>query len=338
MRYSDKIKRVIFALLCAVICCISFTTVAAYADEREIYLGGFAAGFVLNTTTVEVVGLCDVMTSDGMCSPARDCGIRAGDIVEAINGVEINGKADVSSALAIPGDECEIRIVRGGESLSVRTRAVTDIVSQQKRLGMLVKDSVNGIGTVTFADKTNGIVAALGHPVADCSKRMFTVSGGGIYSCAIYGVKRGVRGTPGELKGSIESNYPIGSATHNCASGVYGKVCEDFDWQKLIKISVADISDVKIGKASIYSTVSQNVTCEYEISIVKVDPLNSENRNFVIKVDDRRLIEQSGGIVQGMSGSPIVQEGRLVGAVTHVFVNDPTRGYGISIDKMLNAY
>ena len=338
MSYSLKTKRALLAVLCALIICISFATTAAYADEREIYLGGFAAGFVLNTKTVEVVGLCDVLSESGVSSPARDCGIMAGDVIESINGAEVDEADDLNRALDEQCKYYEIVVRRGDETLTVRAVPVLDRASRSRKLGMLVKDSVNGIGTVTFVDKTRNMIASLGHPVTDRSKNIMQINGGAIYTCAIYGVKKGMRGNPGELKGSIESNYMIGAASQNGACGIFGRVSEELDTSELKKIKPANIGEAEMGKATIYSTVTENRTEEYDISIIKVDAFNKDNRNFVIRVDDRELIELSGGIVQGMSGSPIVQNGKLIGAVTHVFVNDPTRGYGIAIDKMLNSY
>lgn len=337
MRNSKKIFGALITLLCVLIS-ITCSTITASADEREIYLGGFAAGFVLNTTTVEVVGLCDVITDGGISSPARESGIKAGDVIDKVNDMEIDAAADLNEALARPYKKYTVTLTRGDTQMTVDINPVTDKVSGKKKLGMLVKDSVNGIGTVTFIDKSANVIASLGHPVTDSSKSIMNINGGAIYTCAIYGVKRGQRGTPGELKGSIESNYLIGAATKNCECGIFGEASSELDTSSLRRIDTAAIDEVKMGKASIFSTVDRNTTKEYEISIVKVDASNRDNRNFVIKIDDRELIDLSGGIVQGMSGSPIVQNGKLIGAVTHVFVNDPTRGYGIAIDRMLNSY
>ena len=339
MLYSKKFKGTLFLVLCAIICFLSsVSTLNVYADERQIYLGGFAAGFVLNTTTVEVVGVCDVLSEDGMSSPARNCGIQTGDIIEKINDIEIDATEDLAKVLELPYKSYEVTVSRKGEKLTRNISPVTDKVSGKKRLGLLVKDSVNGIGTVTFIDKTKNVIASLGHPVVDGSQNIMKINGGGIYTCAIYGVRRGLRGNPGELKGSIESSYMIGSASKNCSCGIFGSVSSELDTTGMRRIKTANVGEVQMGEATIYSTVDENEVKEYEISIVKVDPFNKDNRSFVIKIEDRELIALSGGIVQGMSGSPIVQNGKLVGAVTHVFVNDPTRGYGIAIDKMLNSY
>lgn len=338
MLYSKRLKKLVLIILCALLCLCALTTSVAYAEEREIYLGGFAAGFILNTSTVQVVGLCDVLTDEGVVSPARNCGIRTGDIIERINDMDIDATEDLAEAMERSYKSYEISVTRGGKSLTYNIDPVTDKASGQKRLGMLVKDSINGIGTVTYIDKTKNVIASLGHPVTDTAKNAMQINGGTIYTCAIYGVKKGVRGTPGQLKGSIENNYMIGAATKNSSCGIFGDVSTEVDTSKLQKIKTANIGEVEMGQAVIYSTVSENAVKEYDISIVKIDAFNKDNRNFVIKIDDDELIELSGGIVQGMSGSPIVQNGKLVGAVTHVFVNDPTRGYGIAIDKMLNSY
>ena len=164
------------------------------------------------------------------------------------------------------------------------------------------------------------------------------INGGTVYGCIIYDVKKGVKGNPGELHGAFENGNVLGKARLNCSCGVYGDIDSNFDVSKLIKIERGSIDSVKIGKACIYTTVHGNEIGKYDISIVKVDKNNKDNRNFVIKIEDRNLLDITGGIVQGMSGSPIVQNGKLIGAVTHVFVNDPTRGYGIGIDKMLSSY
>lgn len=221
--------------------------------------------------------------------------------------------------------------------MSLTVNPVKEHSSGAKRIGVLVKDSVNGIGTVTYIDKTNNKFASLGHPVTDPSGTPMEINGGTVYDGLIYDVKKGVRGTPGELRGAFESSV-IGQAKINCACGIYGELAENYNCSKLVKTEKASIDEVSIGTAYIYSTVYGKEAKTYKISIVKVDKHNKDNRNFVIKIEDKELIDKTGGIVQGMSGSPIIQNGKLIGAVTHVFINDPTRGYGIAIDKMLGSY
>lgn len=340
MLFLKKINKLLFSICAILICLFAFTPCYGYGGGTadEYYLGGFPAGFLLNTTTVEVVGICDVLTSDGIVSPAKDCGIRSGDVIEKINHREINGTQDVNDAL---NEECKkfvITILRDGQRQEMEIKPAVELSSNCKKLGVLVKDSVNGIGTVTFIDKKNNKFASLGHPVTDNDNNLLEISGGKVFGCIIYNVKKGVRGNPGELKGMFENNHTLGQVTCNCSSGVYGNLSEDFDTSDLKRIEKAPLSAVTMGKAEIYSTINGTQCKKYNISIVKVDERNKDNRNFVIKIDDEELIAQTGGIVQGMSGSPIVQNGKLIGAVTHVFINDPTRGFGIGIDKMMSSY
>lgn len=320
------------------ICLVFASPLAAFADEKEVYIGGFPAGFLLNTTTVEVVGICDILTADGVVSPARQSGIKSGDIIDKINEREINSASDLNDAIESPYKSYMMTVIRGEEIFQVSIEPVIERATGQKKLGMLVKDSLNGIGTVTYVDQAGGKFGSLGHPVTDNNQNLIGINGGSIYDCVIYGIKKGMRGNPGELKGTIENNYMVGVVSKNCECGIFGNISAEFDTSKLQTAKIGALNGVQPGKAYIYSTVNGNSPCKYEISIVKVDEGNKDNRNFVIKIDDERLIEATGGIVQGMSGSPIVQNGKLVGAVTHVFVNDPTRGYGIGIEKMLSSY
>ncbi|MDE5942873.1 MAG: PDZ domain-containing protein [Clostridia bacterium] len=330
--------KTLLVFVVALLCVFAFSPISAAAESQTLYLGGFPAGFTLNTTTVEVIGICEVMTSDGMRSPARESGIKTGDVIDKINGREVNCTKDVNDILAEEYKKFEVTILRGGETLTVEVNPALDLTTKSKRLGVLVKDSINGIGTVTYIDKANNKFASLGHPVADLNGSIIEINGGTVYGCFIYDVKKGVKGTPGELRGAFEGSTVLGKAAVNCACGIYGDLSEKFDVSKLIKVEKGSIDSVKMGKACIYSTLEGSEVQKYDISIVKVDKNNKDNRNFVIKIDDEKLISKSGGIVQGMSGSPIVQNGKIIGAVTHVFINDPTRGYGIAIDKMLNSY
>lgn len=338
MLYKKKILKTFLLIVLAVLCSLTFTPLNVSADDGGLYLGGFPAGFVLNTTTVEVVGICEVITKDGMCSPAKNCGIKSGDIIDKINGEEVNSAADINKIVGKDYKKYDIEILRASERLHLNIKPAVELASGCKRIGVLVKDSVNGIGTVTYVDKSAGKFASLGHAVTFADGRLIEINGGSVYGCVVYDVKKGVRGTPGELRGAFESGAMLGHAALNCNCGVFGEISSEYDTSRLIKVNKAPIDEVKVGKAYIYSTLSGNKPEKYEISIAKIDKNNKDRRNFVIKVDDKRLIDISGGIVQGMSGSPIVQNGKLIGAVTHVFVNDPTRGYGIAIDRMLDSY
>ena len=327
----------LFATIAVAACGVCALSGSASAKEYDLYLGGFPAGFMLDTATVEVVGIFEVMTESGLKSPAKDAGMRTGDIIVGINGKEVTSSEDVTEMLS-GLKRAEIRVLRGEEEMTLDLIPVRDMTSGKTRAGVLVRDSLSGVGTVTYIDRAAGKFGSLGHPVTDAEGNITRINGGTLYKCVIYDVKRGVRGTPGELKGAFENSREIGSIAINAGSGVFGSLSGNCDLSGLTPIEKGSISEVTPGKAVIYSTVGANHTECYDISIVKVDKYNRENKNYVIKVNDPDLIAVTGGIVQGMSGSPIVQNGKLVGAVTHVFINDPTRGYGISIDNMLDTY
>ncbi len=341
MRIKNEILKKLVIVAFAATCAVSATTMATTsnvsAEQRELYLGGFAAGFMLNTSDVEVVGLCDVLTESGLVSPARNAGIKTGDKIAKINGIAVNSSGDVDKLLTTSTKSVVVTVLRDGQELKLKITPAKDATNGKMRMGVLIKDSLCGVGTVTYIDKTEGKFASLGHPVTNSDGETIKINGGTLCGCVIYDVKKGVRGTPGELKGAFTSSKLIGDVVVNTSSGVFGTISAEYDTSSLTKITAGDIDEVTPGRAQIYTTVSNNEIQCYDISIVKVDKSNSQKRNYVIKIDDEELIEATGGIVQGMSGSPIVQNGKLVGAVTHVFINDPTRGYGISIENMLSS-
>ena len=315
------------------------SAMTAYADQSDsLYLGGFPAGFLLNTQTVEVIGTCEVFTEDGPHCPARESGIKCGDKIRKLNGEDITSADQLTNALSEKLTVYNLTIERGGETYEIPVKPIIDKATGKKRLGLLVKDSLNGIGTVTYIDKQNNKFGSLGHPVTDTNGNLMKINGGKMFGCAIYDVKKGLRGNPGELKGIFNNTENLGDIRLNSKCGIFGDLPQDYDVTNLKCVKRGSVKDAQMGTAYIYSTLNGNQCEEYEISIVKVDATNKDNRNYVIKVNDPKLLEQAGGIVQGMSGSPIVQNGKLIGAVTHVFVNDPTRGYGIALEHMTNSY
>ena len=225
-------------------------------------------------------------------------------------------------------------VLRGAENLQLTVNAVKEKQTNRYKIGVLVRESVSGIGTVTYIDKNSGRFGALGHSVVGENNQEMQISDGSVYECSIVGVCKGVRGKAGELRGLFLNDKHFGSAEKLCDCGIFGQICSEFTVDDLTE-AVASSAGARPGNAYIYSTVSGVSPKRYEIEIVKVDKNNRENKNYVIKITDDELIAETGGIVQGMSGSPIMQEGKLVGAVTHVFLNDPTRGYGIDIEQML---
>ncbi len=306
----------------------------ALAEEKNVYVGGMSAGFTLKAGGAQVIGMCEVITEKGVYSPAIDAGIKAGDKIAKINNIQIETIEEMNELVhKSQGKSIKLEVHRKSEIMETSITPVKDKGNGRYKIGVLVRDNVSGIGTITYIEE-NGKFGSLGHSVSGEDSKPMKISNGSVFECNIVGVSKGIRGKAGELRGMFLNDKTFGNAEKLCNCGIFGKITEEFDTSTLEKAS-ANSNDVKPGNAYIYSTVNGVCPKRYEIEIVKVDKRNKENKNYVIKIIDEDLISQTGGIVQGMSGSPILQEGKLVGAVTHVFLNDPTRGYGIDIQTML---
>lgn len=316
-------------------CNIHIDTSAASADAALVYVGGMSAGFTLRSGSPQIVGLCEIMTEDGVCSPALKAGLKTGDKIVSVNGIKIDSITRLNEIVhKSNGKKLSVVYKRGDDTKEIVVYPVKDKVSGNYKIGILARDSVSGIGTVTYINQSNGRFASLGHSVEGENRQKLQISDGTVYECSIVGVNKGVRGRAGELRGMFIGDKRIGTAEKLCDCGIFGSVSKEFDYTGL-SCAVADSSSVMPGDAYIYSTVNGICPKKYEIEIVKVDKNAKDNKDFVIKITDDELIAETGGIVQGMSGSPILQNGKLIGAVTHVFLNDPTRGYGIDIQTML---
>ena len=314
----------------------SYVSVTADAEGREVYIGGVPAGFTLSAGGAQVIGICEVIGENGVCSPASEAGIRTGDIITKAAGINVETVGELNEILSkCKGKSVEFCVRRGENTLTLSIQPVRDKSTGRYKIGVLIRDSVSGIGTVTYIDKTTKRFGSLGHSVVGEDHREMKISGGKVYQCSIVGVTKGLRGKAGELRGMFLNEDGIGSAEKLCDCGIYGQVSTTYDLSGFPTAMTAEIDDVKPGNAYIYSTVNGVCPKKYTVDIVKVDKHNKGNKNFVLKITDKDLISETGGIVQGMSGSPIVQDGKLIGAVTHVFLNDPTRGYGIDINAML---
>lgn len=312
-----------------------YHTVTASAADAVVYVGGMSAGFTLKAGGAQIIGMCEVMTENGVVSPALNAGLRTGDKIVKVAGIRVESIEELNEIVNKgQGKTLDFEINRQNETFSVAIKAVKDKVSDRYKIGILARDSVSGIGTVTYIDKENRRFGSLGHSVVGEDKHELQISNGMVYECNIIGISKGVRGKAGELRGMFLSNKTLGNAEKLCSCGIFGQVSEEFETNELMR-AVASSQDVTPGNAYIYSTVNGVTPEKYEVEIVKVDKHNKDNKNYVIKITDEKLISQTGGIVQGMSGSPIMQDGKLVGAITHVFLNDPTRGYGIDIQTML---
>lgn len=329
---TKKYALIVFCLLFVFFFNVQPTLTATTFGEspvRYAYVGGFPIGLELKPKGVIVVGAAAVETELG--SVIAQTPLEKGDIIEKINGNEVASVADIENILKSSEDmSAELTVKRGSATLNLRIGLLKEDLTGEKRLGLQIRESVAGIGTVTYV-KEDGSFGCLGHPITLENGSYAPCHSGFAYNCKILGYERGVRGKPGELKGAFVGNAPIGTLYKNCKSGVFGK----FD--KLVsgeKMEIADRRNVSIGKAEIITTIESQPE-RYSIEIIKTVSQNTvSDKSMVIRVTDKRLLSMTGGILQGMSGSPIIQNGKIVGAVTHVFVSDPTKGYGIYCDWM----
>ena len=309
--------------------------VTAKAEGVSVYVGGMSAGFTLKAGGVQIVGTCEVLSDTGVSSPASKAGLKAGDKIVKAAGIKIETIDELNDIVnKLQGKTIVLDIIRNKEQIKISVVPVCDKTTKRYKIGILARDSVSGIGTVTYIDGNTRRFGALGHTVLGENKQELKISDGVVYECSILSISKGVRGKAGELRGMFLNNKMLGNAEKLCTCGIFGEISVEYRLNELQK-AIADSADAMPGNAYIYSTINGVLPVKYEIEIVKVDKNNKENKNYVIKVTDDKLLSETGGIVQGMSGSPILQNGKLIGAVTHVFLNDPTRGYGIDIETML---
>ncbi len=308
----------------------------AKGGERLLYPGGMPFGVKFYTDGLVIVGFTDVPCEGGVSKPAYDAGLRINDIITKVNGTDIRNSNDFLGFMT--GDPLEITYERGGVEENVVFTPVKSTADGKFKTGMWIRDTTAGIGTVTYIIPETGEFGGLGHGICDpASGELVNMVRGTVIDVAISGISKGVCGTPGELKGYFKSEK-TGVLIGNTKCGVFGVFgAIPFDKIPQPALPAADKTEVKEGTAWIWSTLDDNEVEKYEIEIVGIDFDSTDCRNFEIEVVDAALIEKTGGIVQGMSGSPIIQDGKLVGAVTHVLINDPCRGYGIFIENMLDA-
>ena len=302
---------------------------------------GHTVGIKLFSDGVLVVGLSPVDTPDGQATPAKSCGLKEGDIITHIDGQEVDTIEEVQTILKeTSGQEMSILCLRDGSQLQLTTQAVQCSSDGSYKLGAWIRDSMAGIGTVTFVDPQTGRFGALGHPINDVDTgQLMPLSEGAILHSSVTGVQKGQVGQPGQLRGAFDLSEDVGTLYANTQSGVFGSLSEtEKDLLQGTPVAVARREEVHTGEVIIRSNIQADEVREYTAKIVRIYPENSgDTRNFLIKITDPELLSKTGGIVQGMSGSPILQDGKLIGAVTHVLVNDPTQGYGIFVENMLQA-
>jgi stage IV sporulation protein B len=311
------------------------------AEAPVLAAGGMPFGIKLLMKGVMVTDTADVTGRDGskVC-PAEECGIEKGDIICLANGEELSSNGQLRRIIAESGgNDVKLTMNRGGAEFTAALSPVYSAESGTWQGGMWVRDSVAGIGTMTFIDTKTGRFAGLGHPICDSDTgELVPVNSGEAVPVEISGTKRGEKGLPGELRGIFLRGGAYGSLDRNTDCGIYGSLSE----AALVELT-ADCEEyplgysqaIRKGSAELISTVSGSKPEHYSIEIESIDFGGSDRtKNMVIRITDSRLISASGGIVQGMSGSPIIQDGKLIGAVTHVFVADPTRGYAVFAENM----
>ena len=310
-----------------VIISANFKHEIAYADEY-VYLSGEVSGFSIVSEGVTVIGLCDVITKEKTYSPAKDAGIKVGDLIVKINNNIVNSDTVIDDL--IQKSIITVEIKREDSYLTFTFSPAQD-VSGKYKLGVFVRNDITGIGTITFF-KDSGEFSSLGHEVYSDNLQKIKVIGGNVYKCGISKIVKGIKGDPGEIQGYLKKGEKVGNILYGKNSGIYGK-SEDLDLKCYQKTEILKSNDVSIGNANIYTNISGYFKY-YDISIIKVDQKDND-KNFVVRITDEELLNLTGGIIQGMSGTPILQNGKIIGAITHVFVNDPKMGYGISIDNLL---
>lgn len=307
--------------------------------NKQVYVGGIPLGFALQTKGVIVIGENSVLTEQGDVITQKSEKLLPGDIITSINDTPITSVNVIVEELEkCNGNQVKLQALRKDKNITVRLKPALDLESQTYKLGLWVRDDASGIGTLTYVDRQSKAFGALGHPITDYETgAVVPVLDGKIYNCTVVGINKGVKGKPGELRCLfMQGKNAKGTVSKNTTSGVFGKV-EELSGvvdENLI-VQVGGRLSVKAGPAKIISSVS-GVREEYDIEIIKaVHQSKISDKSIIFRVKDKRLLSLTGGILQGMSGSPIVQDGVLVGAVTHVFLNDPTKGYGIYLDWML---
>ncbi|MBQ2676419.1 MAG: SpoIVB peptidase [Clostridia bacterium] len=304
-------------------------------DEMYVVPSGKTFGIKIFTQGVMVVGMTDVDSDSGLVNPAKKAGIKIGDVIVTMNGTQVNSNETVAKVIEKSGGkEIDVVLMRRGKKCSVKLRPIKSAMENKYKAGLWVRDSSAGIGTLTFYNPTTGAFGGLGHAICDVDTGLLLpLESGEIVDAKINSINKGTSGKAGELCG-VFTGERLGDLLSNCDMGVYGVMDKPMASKNIMKVALKQ--EVKTGKAKILTSIDNNGPKYYDCLIEKVKYSSNEAaQNMVIRVMDKELISKTGGIVQGMSGSPVIQNGKLIGAVTHVFVNDPTKGYAIFAETML---
>ncbi|MDR3185293.1 MAG: SpoIVB peptidase [Christensenellaceae bacterium] len=344
MQLKIKHKFIIISIVALFIFVINFCFTCnkqSFAEIQSVYLGGTPIGVVAKSEGVTIIELRDIISKNSVVNPGKIAGLACGDLVYKINNNLISSSEDISKIVekTKEGDVLEIYVYRRNAPMSFKVSPIMDKATNTVKLGLNVKNELAGIGTLTFVYPSTKRFACLGHQIFDLeSSNQDIYNNGNIYLANIIGYNKGKLGKTGELRGTFKkTDLAVGVIDKNTFSGIFGKA-EDILYDGRPMISIGNRNSIKPGKAHIYTTINGDMPQKYEIEIVKLSPQTSpQDKSMVVRITDKKLLELTGGILQGMSGSPIVQSGHLVGAITHVFINDPSCGYGIYVDWMLSS-
>lgn len=303
------------------------------STAQQVQLGGELFGIRLFSDGIIVAALSDIYTESGPCCPAKDAGIEAGDYVITANGEVLASNAALSKILS-QGEPVTLTLRREAETYET---TVTPVLSGDSYLtGMWIRDSAAGLGTVTYYTADGTAFGALGHGICDAdTKSLLPLREGEPAAITVCGIERGRAGSPGRLRGYFSGGKSPGTLTANTALGIFGTTAEPHEGEL---VEILPREDVTTGKVQIVCTIDDEGPRLFDAELERVSQnAAQETKTLVLRITDPELLERTGGIVQGMSGSPILQDGKLCGALTHVFIDDPTRGYGIFIENMLDA-
>ncbi len=309
----------------------------SFSERKYIIPCGTPFGIKIYTDGLVVVKTSEVTTNGKTENPSKDAGIQCGDIITSVNGANLTNNEELLNCVENSnGKDINIEGVRNGEKYHTKITPVFDSNQNEYRIGLWVKDSCAGIGTLTFIDPLNNTFAGLGHGICDSeSGQIMPLLNGEIVNANISSVRKSCCGSPGSLSGYFTQNQPIGNIVSNSEYGIYGDILSYNTESKSIPLAFRQ--EVTRGKAQILTTIDGESPKYYDIEIENINYNNNNStKNMVIKVIDEELLEKTGGIVQGMSGSPIIQNNMFVGAVTHVFVNNPVYGYAIFAENMIS--
>ncbi len=332
-----KIRAGLIFLICICALCgaVRFPAGAAATVPEEVIVGGVPFGVRFFTDGVLVVGYCDVKTALGDRNPAKDAGLVPGDCILRADGTACGSAQELAACVEKHGEEpLRLTLRREGQECEITLTPTRCVEDGKARLGLSVRDSGAGIGTVTFVLEKSGAFGGLGHGICEAGRdEPMPISRGSVLGVTVSSVNRGAVGAPGELRGHFSAGK-TGTLLKNTPCGVFGAFAEAPE--KLgEKLPVGHREEVHSGRATVRCTLDDNQPREYEVEISAVNRAAKGNKCFALKVTDEALLARTGGIVQGMSGSPVIQDGKLIGAVTHVLIGDPTAGYGIFLDNML---